>query len=82
MAVLTDEDRRAIWAKWMQVNLEACGIEKGDLRAAFNAADDWVDTNRVSFNSAIPEPARSSLTAAQKARILSLVVEARFKAGS
>lgn len=82
MAVLADSDRVAIWADIMRLmsdERESCSITKTDLRAALNAVDDWVDANAAAFNSAIPQPARSALSARQKARLLAYVVRRRFE---
>jgi hypothetical protein len=62
MAVLSESDRAALWAAWQRENVEACGITKADLRAAVNAADSWVDAAASSYNSALPLPARTTLT--------------------
>ena len=80
MAVLPDNDRAAVWAKWMQENVELCGaLTKADLRAAVNAADQWSDDNDTSFNTALPQPARGVLTAKQKARLLMEIIRRRFE---
>jgi hypothetical protein len=82
MAVLSDNDRAVLWAEAMRLMSDArepCGITKQDLRAALNAIDAWVDANAGAFNTAIPQPARSSLTTAQKARLLMIVVRRRFE---
>lgn len=78
MAILSDADRREAWARWMRENQEEIGIPKADLRAAVNAADQWVEDNQASYNSAIPQPARSAMTDKQKARLLFYVVDKRF----
>ena len=78
MAVLPDVDRALISAQWMRANTEDCGITKVDLRAAVDALDSFLDTNAAAINSAIPQPARGSLTTAQKARLLALVTLRRF----
>ena len=81
MAVLNEEDRIHVWAKLMQKyssDGETIGIIKQDLRAAVNALDDYMDTNAVAMNSTLPEPAKSGLTQAQKALILSYVVLKRY----
>jgi len=62
----------------MRANTEDCGITKVDLRAAVDALDSFLDTNAAAINSAIPQPARGSLTTAQKARLLALVTLRRF----
>ena len=85
MAVLADGDRVECWADWMRevsAGQEACGITKVDLRAAVNATDDWINTNAAAYNLAFPLAARANLTAAQKARLLALVIRKRFLAGA
>jgi len=36
------------------------GLTKPDLSAAISATDDWIDANQASFNSALPQPFRST----------------------
>ena len=82
MAILSDNMRKALWAKFMSDESSARGViatNKSDLRAAVNAIDQWVDDNQASFNTAIPQPARGVLTAAQKAALLMYVVTKRFE---
>ena len=78
MAVLTDIQRREIWRDFMSdissEHQSVGDLTKQDLRAAFNAVDDWVDTNAASLNTAIPVAARTALSAAQKAQLLMFVV--------
>jgi hypothetical protein len=82
MAVLPDPARADIWAEWMRRNAETCGISKAELRAAVNAIDAWVNANANALNTAISQPARGALTTAQKARLLSMVVERRYLDGA
>lgn len=85
MAVLPDADRAGVWAEFMQrLSREAQGIAitKADLRAAVNALDDFLNTNAAAINTAIPQPARGSLTVAQKALLLMYVVARRYLAGA
>lgn len=85
MAVLSDSDRGATWAELMQEwsNVrEPVGVTKADLRAAIDAIDTWLNGNAASANSAIPQPARGALTAAQKARLLMFVVRRRYLSGA
>lgn len=82
MAVLDNATRQALWADLMRDLSDAregVGVTKADLRAALNAVDDWVEANSGSFNTAIPQPARSALTARQKAQLLMFVVRRRFE---
>ena len=61
---------------------EVCGINKIDLLAAVDAADQWASDNATSFNSALPLPARTTLTTSQKARLLSAVIIKRYTTGT
>ena len=54
---------------------------KTDLRAAYNAADQWASDNAASFNTALPQPFRGAATATQKARLLAAVLNKRFNLG-
>jgi len=85
MAVMTNEQRRDAWRAFMDDvsrRREPCGVTKADLRAAFDALDDWFDANAATLNQAIPQPARGALTAAQKAQILALVIRKRYDTGA
>jgi hypothetical protein len=82
MAVLSNEQRRAVWAEWMRVNDQPVSITKAELRAAFDALDSFLETNAAAINNAIPQPARGALTVRQKAWVLARVIEQRFKVGA
>lgn len=83
MAVLSDSARSRICQQYAEEVSSERGslgnLTKAQLRAAFDAMDSWVDSNAASLNAAIPLPARTALTAAQKAKILVYVVEKRFR---
>ncbi len=83
MSILLNADRADCIADYMRTfsQTETVGISKTDLRAALNAIDVWVDDNAANFNSAIPQPARSTLTTPQKARLLLWVVMWRYRIG-
>jgi len=82
MTVLSDENRAIIRSEWMRDDTGEWGaVTKPDLRAAVNAADDWVNGNAASFNGALPALAQSELTASQKAQLLVHVVHKRFIVG-
>lgn len=78
MAVLNDSNRWSCWADSMRSSLGTLALSKADLRAAINAIDDWCDTNASAFNTALPQPARSALTARQKAALFMIVVARRY----
>ena len=82
MAVLSDPNRAAAMALFVdELNnmREPIATVKADLRAAINAADQWVDDNAASYNSALPVAARNTLTAKQKARVLVHVLRKRYE---
>ena len=82
MAVLTAAERADEWAKFMRAESDErnpISITKADLRAALDAADAWADANAAAYNSALPLPARTALTARQKARLLMFVIRRRFE---
>lgn len=88
MAVLTDADRKDIWASIMRqeeisvkLTPAVTGLLKLELRAAVDAIDQWISDNAASFNAAIPQPARSALSSSQKAAILSYIASKRYKSG-
>ncbi len=81
MAVLSQADREAAWAEFMQnesQDRQPMALIKADLRAAFEAADDWAEANSASFNAAIPLPARNALSPRQKAKLLAMVLQRRY----
>lgn len=82
MAVLSEQDRFDTWAEWMRQNAEAVTISKTDLRAAFDAIDDWFDTNAATLNNALPAAAKAGLSQPQKAALLSAVIAKRYLKGS
>jgi hypothetical protein len=84
MAVLSDPDRLTCWAELMRelsAGGETVSLTKADLRAALNATDAWIDSNAASYNTALPQPARNVLTAAQKTRLFMRVAARRYLSG-
>jgi hypothetical protein len=57
---------------------EPVGLNKPALRAAIDAAQAWYGPAKISFNTALPEPAKTVLTANQKARIMFLIAKEDF----
>lgn len=84
MAVLSDNDRIVCWEQWMRENKEAVigDMTRQELRAAVNAMDVWVNDNASALNTAIPLPARTVLSTAQKALLFNFVVFRRYIAGA
>ncbi len=79
MTTLVEFDRFDLWAELMRLKESYAGMSKADLRAAVNATDDWIDANQGSFNSALPLPARTSLTARQKTLVFMAVAARKFE---
>lgn len=82
MATLTNAKRKALWAEFMAAlsdRHEPLALTKPELRDALDAMDTWMDGNAAAFNAAIPQPARTALTAKQKAELFMLVVRGRFE---
>jgi hypothetical protein len=84
MAVMTTQQRALAFDAFVSelcTSREPIGVTKPDLRAALAGVDQWVSDNLAAMNAAIPLPARTQLTASQKARLLMAVVERRFIGG-
>lgn len=82
MAALSNQERADINTLFQQQASDthsSLAVTKPQLRAAVDAIDQWIDDNATSFNSAIPQPARSALTAKQKAWLFKLVMNRRFE---
>ena len=82
MALLSQADKDALQqlfedeasAMW-----ERLGISRQDLAAAFQATDQWQEDNAASYNQALPEAARTNLTAGQKVELFSFVARRRWE---
>jgi hypothetical protein len=85
MAVLSDGERAEGTAEFMREcsrELELIVVNKVQLRAVYNAIDDWIEANAASFNAALPQPYRSQATPKQKARMFMHVAARKFKVAS
>lgn len=87
MPNMTEADRQACWREFMEQTsnaheLYAQPLTKADIRAAVDAIDQWLTDNAASGNQAIPQPARGGLSAAQKARMQSIIVLKRWGTGT
>lgn len=77
---LSEGDRQDVTAKLQRLaqwKVLSCGITKAELKAAIDAADDWIEANQASFNSALPTAARTILSLVQKTLILCYVAMKR-----
>lgn len=84
MAALSAQDRLEGAGEFMRDpatgTMTAC--TKADIRAAFNALDDFLVANAAAVNNAIPQPAKANLTTSQKAQLLCAVVTKRYIKGA
>lgn len=84
MAVLPEANRLRIWRGlmryWSLLRETVAGISKAQLKAAVDAADQWVEDNAASYNSALPTAFRNNATTSQKSLLLVGVVLMRFNA--
>lgn len=81
MAVLEDNDRRSVWAEFMQAMGPANrdgGMTKVDFRAAVDAMDLFIANNAATINAAFPQPARTALTNVEKIGIFAWVALKRY----
>lgn len=79
MATLSAQDRLDATADYIREG--GVAVSKDDLKAAFNALDDWFDTNAATLNAVLPVAARTGLTVQQKARLLTAVIRKRYISG-
>ena len=82
MAILTNDQRQEIWAGLMRdlsSRSEAIGLTKAELRAALDATDAWINDNAAAYNAALPLPARTALSAQQKAELFLFVARKRYE---
>ncbi len=62
----------------MQDNADDTSFTKGDLRAAVDATDDWIEANQASYVAALPVPFRTQSNTAQKVQLFTYVTAKRF----
>jgi hypothetical protein len=84
MAVLSSAEQVAAWQEFSSAassrqELIGTTMTKHEVLATAEAIDQWIDDNIAAFNSAIPEPGRSQLTAKQKAEIFMYIVRRRWE---
>ncbi len=85
MAVMTDNQRAAVWREIME-RLSAAreplgAMTKQELRDAVNNTDTWVSSNAASYNTSLPTAFKNNATAGQKTQLLQLVLKGRMAAG-
>ncbi len=85
MAVLSDADRAIVTTAFMsQCSGERRtfgAVVKADVRAMFDALDNFLNTNAATINNQIPTAAKTALTANDKALALQLLLQQRYRSG-
>lgn len=80
MAVLSNADRAALTAEIQRVPDCPGAVTKAQLRAAFNALDDWWETTGAALaNTAIPQPQRGLMTTREKAAMFMFLLRRRYE---
>jgi hypothetical protein len=85
MAVLPDTERADLSAeiqRELSRNRATTILSKPEMRTLINAMDDYLETNKVAINTAIPLPVRGNATTAEKALAMSYVALRRYEKGS
>ncbi len=73
MTAMTTQERDRCWYQAMR-DWAWGAVLKTEGRAAVDAADDWVESNMTSFNSALPVGFRTKASTLQKAQLLAAVL--------
>ncbi len=77
MAVLTRAERKKIASPWIKKVLTQDGNSKtihlGDIEAAIQATEDWINANKASYVAALPEPYKSRTDAQAKILLFAYV---------
>ena len=84
MPALPPDVREQIAQRWMQECSdlgEPLALTKQDIRNAVNANDDWRVANAASANQALPLPFRTTANAAQKSRLMTLIIGTAYQQG-
>lgn len=79
MAILNSDDRFSIWADFMSRINGPTNLAKDEMRAAVDAVDSWLDAADETIINALPEPAKSGLTTAQRRQLFMLVLTQRHE---
>lgn len=78
MANLTTQEKERLLKKFMELGKSPSqSILKDDIRAAFTAIDDFLETNASAINTAFPQPFRGQASVEQKAFIVGVVAMLR-----
>jgi hypothetical protein len=82
MAVLSAADRDAVTEEFMTKNMAPLNLLAVDIAAMTAALDDYFNLHAVDVNAAIPLPARTAMSQAQKAQHLTYLIAQRYLKGT
>jgi hypothetical protein len=81
MAYLSDQDRQRVRVglcrRWSRLWEFFGNLTTAELRDAVNATDAWIEDNQVSYNSSLPNPAKTELSQVQKTVLFCAVASMR-----
>jgi hypothetical protein len=67
-----DGTRELVRRMFVELNATA-NFSHDQLKAAFDAADDWADANATSYNNSLPVPFRTTASQSQKGFLLAIL---------
>jgi hypothetical protein len=77
MALLDATNRARALAQF--IRKEACpGLTKPDVSAALNATDQWIEDNQASYNTALPDPFKTTASMTLKNMLFMYVLMRRM----
>lgn len=82
MAVLTDEDRKAIFEELEdELSSENVPVTFGrpEGRDAINNVDQWIEDNFVAFNNILPAKVKNSLNTKWKIRLFEKIIDRKWR---
>lgn len=78
-APLSDAKRSKIWADIMSEGGGFGTLNKYQLKAVIEAADNWIGSSTSSFNNSLPEPGKSQLDMKMKLKIFRMLIKIRWE---
>ena len=82
MALMTVDQKERVARQFMRKNRDMCLFGRGDLMAAIDARDQYIEDTKTAANSSLPQPFRREANTEQKAGLEILILEERFVGGN
>lgn len=78
MAILTAEQKRIVAKRWIESAYKdlpkTADLNSTDIIAAVQDAEDWAQSNKASFNTALPQPFKGTATSKEKSFLLIYII--------